>query len=162
IKSADAIVLTRVDQCNDIGNIYKIIRKINNTLPIFESVYKPISLLDIRSSKSISFESLKGSKILAVSGIANPRSFVKTLDFINPSKINAISFPDHHNYSQKDFENIERIAMNSKSDIIITTEKDAYKLINIKTVPILVLIIELKLLGSGETELLNLIHKKCL
>lgn len=160
IKNADAIVLTRVDQCNDIDNIYKIIRKIDNTLPIFESIYEPISLVEIGSSKSVSFERLKGSKILAVSGIANPKSFVKTLNFLNPSKINAVSFPDHHNYSQKDIENIEKMAIDSKSDVIITTEKDAYKLINISFIPVLALAIELKFLDLGEKELLNLIYNK--
>lgn len=162
IKNADAIVLTRVDQCNDIGNIYSIIRKIDNTLPIFESIYEPVSLIEIGTSKVVSFESLKGSKVLAVSGIANPKSFIKTLDSLSPSQIKTISYPDHHNYSKRDIEDIEKIAVDSKSDVIITTEKDAHKLTEIKAIPLLALAIELKLLGSDEKELLDLIYKKCL
>ncbi len=161
IKNADGIVLTRVDQCNDISNIYEIIRRIHNTLPIFESIYEPMSLIEMGTYRSISFDNVKGRKILAVSGIANPRSFIKTLNLLSPSQIKAFSFSDHHNYSQKEIENIERKAIELESDFIITTEKDAHKLIMIKTIPVLALVIELKLIKSGETDLLNLIYEKC-
>lgn len=157
IKNASAIVLTRVDQCDNLNNIYEILKKTVDELPIFESVYEPVSLIEMKKSQFVSFEEVKGSKILAVSGIANPKSFIKTLDFLSPSQIEVISFPDHHNYSQKDIENIEKMAIKSKSDVIITTEKDAPKLTRISAVPALILTIELKLLGSGENDLLNLI-----
>ena len=81
---------------------------------------------------------------------------IYTTDFID-----TIAFPDHHNYSQKDIENIEQSAIKTKADIIIITEKDAPKLAKIKAIPVLTLAIELRLLGSAETDLLRLISDRC-
>lgn len=161
LKNADAIILTKVDQCGNLDYIYKRLDKICPKVPIFESIHAPSSLIKMDTSENVSFDKYKGCNILAVSGIANPKSFAKTLDFLNPSKLEIMSFPDHHNYTQKDIENIEQSAIKSKADIIIITEKDAPKLTKIKSVPVLTLAIELKLLASAESDLLRLISEKC-
>jgi tetraacyldisaccharide 4'-kinase len=161
LKNADAIILTKVDQCENLDYIYKRLDKISPKVPIFESIHAPSSLIKTDTSENVSFDKYKGCNILAVSGIANPKSFAKTLDFLNPSRLEIMAFPDHHDYSQKDIENIEQSAIKTKADIIIITEKDAPKLIGIKAFPVLTLAIELKLLGSADTDLLRLITEKC-
>lgn len=161
LRKADAIILTKADQCDNLDYIYERLDKISPKVPIFESVHAPSSLMHMDTSESVSFDKYKGCNILTVSGIANPKSFAKTLDFLNPSRLEIMAFPDHHNYSQKDIENIEQSAIKSRADIIIITEKDAPKLSKIKAIPVLTLAIELKLLGSAETDLLRLMSEKC-
>lgn len=69
--------------------------------------------------------------VLAVSGIANPRPFVRHLKK-HPAKVKVKVFADHHNFSRKDLETIEQRFddMPGNNKIIVTTEKDAVRLAN--------------------------------
>lgn len=67
--------------------------------------------------------------ILIVSGIANPKPLVRMIKR-NPPKVKVKIFPDHHNFTRKDIQEIERRfrELNADNKIIITTEKDAVRL----------------------------------
>ena len=71
-------------------------------------------------------EKLKNYEITAFAGIGNPSNFFNLLKENNLNVKETFSFPDHHNYSQKDFEKI----IGNKSNQIMTTEKDYYRLNN--------------------------------
>ncbi len=66
-------------------------------------------------------EILKTEKVL-IAGIAKPEPFFNHLKNTNDV---CVSFPDHHNFSEKEIEEIKKIAQNK---IIITTEKDYVRL----------------------------------
>jgi len=89
------------------------INKINKNAKIFYSKYK---------IKNI--ENFKNKEIIAFAGIGNPSNF---FDLLKENKINlkkTYSFPDHHNYSQKDFDEI----IGDNHIKIVTTEKDYYRM----------------------------------
>lgn len=67
--------------------------------------------------------------ILIVTGIANPRPFVRHIRR-NKAKVRLIRFNDHVNFSHSDMEAIKRKfdTMNGKHRYVLTTEKDAVKL----------------------------------
>lgn len=69
--------------------------------------------------------------ILAVSGIANPRPFIRHLRH-HQAKVKVKQFPDHHNFTRKDLDALLRRFDELKGDrkLLITTEKDAVRLIN--------------------------------
>lgn len=69
--------------------------------------------------------------IYVVSGIDNPRPFVKYLKGFK-AKVKLELFPDHHNFTRKDVKKIlERYdSFNAHNKYIITTEKDAVRLAN--------------------------------
>lgn len=73
----------------------------------------------------ISLKELVNYEILLVTGIANPQSLVT---FLQKQKIRFkhISFPDHHNFTEKDLDKIysEFKQIKHKNRIILTTEKD--------------------------------------
>lgn len=69
--------------------------------------------------------------LLAVSGIGNPRPFVRYVKSFAPRvKVNV--FPDHHEYTRKDMELLKKRfeSMPKNRRYILTTEKDAVRLIN--------------------------------
>lgn len=68
----------------------------------------------------------KTSKIGSVAGIANPKLFKEYIvdNFGNPDML---QYPDHHSFSQKDFNNICKLI--DENDILITTEKDSMRLL---------------------------------
>ena len=67
------------------------------------------------------------SKILAVTGIADPSGFYRVIGEWEGDLIDALQFPDHHSYSSRDWQEISRLARDA--EIVLTTEKDILKLI---------------------------------
>ena len=94
----------------------------------------PIASLDI-----------KNKRVIALSGIADPKSFKDTLEELGASVIKEIALPDHHSYTHKDIQIIAGEAENV--DMVITTAKDAVKLksFSIEHLPIYALDIEVEI-----------------
>ena len=67
------------------------------------------------------------SKILTVTGIADPRGFYRMIDEWEGDIVDALQFADHHAYSSQDWQKISRRARNV--ELVLTTEKDILKLI---------------------------------
>jgi tetraacyldisaccharide 4'-kinase len=78
---------------------------------------------------SDSFYSSKTWTILAVTGVATPGPIPAYLKQFS-SRVDLLSFPDHHNYTESDVQQIRSRfeALRAEKRIIITTEKDAVRL----------------------------------
>jgi tetraacyldisaccharide 4'-kinase len=69
--------------------------------------------------------------ILLVTGIVSQNDLaLRLMKYANQLK--SIQYPDHHNFTQKDLQEIETqfLSMENKNKIIITTEKDASRLMS--------------------------------
>lgn len=107
---------------------YKIILKYAPKLPITKISYKVSHLTSLNTKKRININEAKGMKVIAVSGIGNPRSFI---DLLKRNEINVfsyITYPDHHKYNITDMEEIISMAKKINTENIVTTEKDAVKI----------------------------------
>jgi tetraacyldisaccharide 4'-kinase len=71
--------------------------------------------------------------ILLVTGIANPKPLREYLDSFSDT-IEEYHFADHHDFTQKDIQTIEKRfnELKGENKIIITTEKDATRLLDMK------------------------------
>ncbi len=95
--------------------------------------YKPLRPVFPDNTTSVPYlDYLKSQdSLLAVAGIGNPRPFVRYLkSFAAVVKVDV--FPDHHNFTRKDFEHLltRYKAMKGRQRIIVTTEKDAVRMAN--------------------------------
>ena len=110
--------------------------------------------------KSVSLD--KNTPALAVSGIADPQSFHKTLERAGINISETITFLDHHDYVQKDINIILEKAEKDNIDIIVTTEKDLVKLKNYSFdgFELLGLEIKFQVEHQSEQELFNIIERK--
>jgi len=83
-------------------------------------------------------EKLKTSKpeIILFTGIANPRPLKRYARSIS-TKIHNIAYPDHHNFTSHNIDQLEETfnALDSDSKIILTTEKDAMRLRQLDNIP---------------------------
>jgi tetraacyldisaccharide 4'-kinase len=70
---------------------------------------------------------LYGSRILAVSGVANPSGLYRIIQDWEGEIVETVEFPDHHLYTARDWQRINRIARNV--ELVVTTEKDLVKLV---------------------------------
>jgi tetraacyldisaccharide 4'-kinase len=94
----------------------------------FSATLQASALIGIESNrwKEHPLTLLYRSKILAVSGIANPAGLYRIIHDWEGEIIETAQFPDHHRYSARDWQQINRLARNV--DLIVTTEKDLVKL----------------------------------
>jgi len=95
------------------------IKKINPNMNINSGQYTPLNIHEFDKNKSY----------LVFSGIGNHKTFVEMLKNNKLKIVNDLEYPDHYQYSKKDF---DKITINAKkyNAHIITTEKDYLRLVN--------------------------------
>ncbi len=95
--------------------------------PVFPETDHPVfSLKDLKERKI---------SVLLLAGIANPQPLEKTIAQ-HAHSVEKMIFPDHHSFSQGDMARLEKkyAEMPGGSKIILTTEKDAERLVNRKDI----------------------------
>ncbi len=137
MKRADIIVVTKCPDSITPMDM-RLIRKHLNPYP-YQSLWftklcygnlKPL-FPSKRMSNSLPLSDMSDCGVLALTGIASPAPFVEYLQK-NVSEVASCLFGDHHNYTASDMKRIreayEEIA--AKRKYIVTTEKDAVRLMN--------------------------------
>jgi tetraacyldisaccharide 4'-kinase len=96
--------------------------------PCFTAALCPIALIGLRARgcKEFPLTLLYRSKILTVTGIADPQGLYRLIHDWDGEIVETLEFPDHHCYTARDWQQINR--MGRLVDLIITTEKDILKL----------------------------------
>lgn len=69
-----------------------------------------------------------GREVIALSGIAEPESFYKAIEYLKGNIIKKIKFDDHHSYTLQEINTIKSLI--KQNQLIITTEKDFTKIMN--------------------------------
>jgi len=138
IKRGSAILLTKT---NLIKPKPYLLRKVKETgLPILRSVVRS----SISSFSPDTPENLNGQTVFLVSAIGDSFGFKRTVEKMGCQIVGEKIFPDHFNYSQSAWKNVESLL--SSTDYIITTEKDWVKIesLNIKK-PVIVVGIDVEI-----------------
>lgn len=108
---------------------------------------------------------LHGKEIILVTGVAQPQHLHKYLEQY-VSLITAFKYPDHHKFTSHDIKEIaldfEKLNVNNRA--IITTEKDAARLVNMNLPDLIkdniyVIGVEIKFLFNGQKDFDGLIDK---
>lgn len=124
LNRSNIVVFTRTE----LGSTNPDIKKYLTNQPVFASKINPLGLKTILSNNLIESSALTPKKVIAVSGIANPDSFEKTLQTFSPQIARYFAYPDHYIYSSLEIEQVRQSAQEQKADWIVTTEKDAVKI----------------------------------
>lgn len=121
IKRADAVFVKGGIRDDYLAKRFKTIKA-----PCFVFNLVPTGLVNISGDKDIGLECLKGKKVLAFAGLANPDSFLAAIENLGGKLNCALRFPDHHWFTQKDMDEIKK--QGSDVELIVTTEKDAVRI----------------------------------
>jgi tetraacyldisaccharide 4'-kinase len=151
LQRAHAVLITGTDRVADVESIKKMIRR-NTAAHIFTSQQVPTDLVDVMTGEAKPLSALRGTTVLAFAGIARPASFVSLLRQLGAEVKAEFAYPDHYDYKKPDLAAIFQRAADEKISMIITTEKDAVRLKNLKPDGIWALRIELKVLENEEWE----------
>jgi tetraacyldisaccharide 4'-kinase len=101
----------------NLTNIKNQIRKINPTININQGKYVPLNINDF--NKELNY--------MIFSGIGNHNTFVRMLKNNDLKIVDDLEYPDHYQYSKKDFDDIANKAKKYNAKIL-TTEKDYLRL----------------------------------
>lgn len=100
--------------------------------------------------------SYRGKRVVLVSGIAKPEPLIAHIRQ-HAAEVHLLNYPDHHFFTERNFEEIRETLRNWQNDsVIVTTEKDAARLrlhqkaVSTLPVPIIVLPIEISFLLGGK------------
>lgn len=133
---ADMVIITKCPK--DLKPMeYRVITKAMDLYPyqqIFFTTleYGELTPLFKKEAPTVNLDKLKDHNVLLLTGIASPRQMKEDLTPV-VSKLSMLSFPDHHAFSQKDIEQISsEFAKLLSPKCIITTEKDAARIIGLK------------------------------
>jgi tetraacyldisaccharide 4'-kinase len=110
------------------------VSKIAPWVPQFAARFLPEGLTRLggQSRKGdIDFSDLPGMKIAAFAGIANPENFFGTLRALG-ADVAGKPFADHKSYDYRDLAQIMDFAVAENAEAIVTTAKDAVKLLDMK------------------------------
>lgn len=128
LRRADLVVFTKADKNPSvIDSLKKEIAAVKSDIGFMEAVHKPVRFYEARSRKDLGLASVQGKRVLLVSSIADPDGFKKTVESLGAEAAGHLIFPDHHNYREKDRNNIVTSAGQCKADLIVITDKDAVK-----------------------------------
>jgi tetraacyldisaccharide 4'-kinase len=128
LQRADAIVINR--KFSEQKEIPADRKRYFEGKKIFTGKYSAIGFVDIIKKEEYSLEEFEGQKSLVVSGIANPVSFLNVLLQTNVDTSHKIIFKDHKDYTLKEVQQIRKEFYATNSHSVVTTEKDAVKLMN--------------------------------
>lgn len=137
IYRADIVVVTKCpEQLNPLE--YRIFKNNLKLFPYQELFFsrfeyaQPVPLYPEVAEQDFNLKWLKPQDtVMVLSGIANPRPLIRYLKGF-AAKVKVKRFPDHHNFSRKDLEAVKARfdEIESAKRYIITTEKDAVRLMN--------------------------------
>lgn len=126
LKRADVFLVTRA-KSDEQRELTHTIRSIKKDAEIFYGYFQAKHLINPFGEKK-GLDCLRGKRVLAFSGIANPEHFTTSLKELGAIVAKELIFPDHHWYSSIDYKRIEE---NSREvNFALTTEKDMVKIPN--------------------------------
>lgn len=178
INRADIVVVTKCP--SDLRPMdMRLVKQHLNLYPyqkLFFSTFeycRPVALFPEMASKCPDLNLLTSDDVIvSLTGIENPRPFVKYLKSFK-AKVKIKRYPDHHFFSQSDIESVlqKKDSTPGKCKIILTTEKDAMRLLSIADlpkelkesiyyIPVKVVIVDEGRNGSLESTILQLIKNK--
>lgn len=161
LRRASYILITKCDGSPNKDLINRI-RKYNPVAEIIECAHGPIHLENLftREREPLSF--LEGKWVGAISAIAVPENFERSLAALGAKVEIKRHFSDHHRFNPRDVDDFIQRCVERDMEIIVTTEKDAVRFprpteIN---VPIYFLRIEVQIL-SGQDAWNGMVDRLC-
>jgi len=128
LRRATHIVITRSNLVSrdELVKIRQRIRDVEEGVKLSEAVHQPVGVF-FAGGKREDVETLRGRKVYAFCGIANPQAFLITLSNLGATVVGMRSFGDHHIYSQEELGEVWSEARERSAELVVTTQKDRVK-----------------------------------
>ena len=172
ISRADVCLMTKVDQAAEGSCEYirETVHKYNAKAQIVESIHQPRCFIPISewymdlAGPGVNVGNIRGKRVMAVSAIGNPASFERTLKDLGAIILESLRYPDHHEYTMIEIQDVLQQAEAQGAESIVITEKDAVKIPREVAkeswnIPIYVICVEVKF-KSGALEFQEMLKQR--
>lgn len=149
VRASDAILVSKSEP--DSATIY-----FTRGIPRFQVRHRPVHIYNVKNNLIAHYNFLKNKRVLAFSGLGDNQSFFQLLKQIGSDVVHETSYPDHHRYTRKD---LRRMASVTGVECIVTTEKDAVKLLGLE-IPDNLFYLSIEARIEDEDTLMELLLKK--
>jgi tetraacyldisaccharide 4'-kinase len=130
LRRAGVIVLTRCDQVewSEVERIKARLAKRVPAVPVVESSHRPAAWINSKQEQQ-PLEEIGRRPLAAFCGIGNPEAFRRTLLNLGATIADFRTYPDHHDYTRDDVEELRTWARRQATEcVVVTTQKDLVKL----------------------------------
>jgi tetraacyldisaccharide 4'-kinase len=150
LARASTIFITKSD--GNTADLRRRITLLNSTAGIIECIHHPLYFEDVFTGVRHGLDLLKDRKVAALSGIAEPESFEKSLVMLGAAVVYSKRFADHHRFTQQEILNTINRSKKRQAEIIVTTQKDAVRFpkIDRRDLTILFMRVEIKILSGAD------------
>ena len=150
LARASTIFITKSD--GRTSDLRRRIAQVNPSAGIIECIHHPLYLEDVFTGQRLSLDFLRGRNVAALSGIAQPESFVESLVNLGASVVYSRKFADHHRFTQQEVINVINRSNKKQAQAIITTQKDAVRFpkVDRRDLPIYFMRVEIKILSGAD------------
>lgn len=130
LRRADLIILTRSGEIDHATKsvLLGTLRRVSDGKPIIEASHQATSLLDLRG-RPAGIDDLASVQAVVFAGIGNFESFRRGVEKMGVRVVAAYQYPDHHAYTDEELQGLQDVAGTLEANAVITTEKDAVKLV---------------------------------
>jgi tetraacyldisaccharide 4'-kinase len=151
LRRASYILITKCDGSPNTELIARI-RNYNPVADIIECAHSPVHLENLYTREREPLAFLEGKWVGAISAIAVPESFERSLTALGAKVEIKRHFSDHHRFNRRDVDDFIQRCVERDMEIIVTTEKDAVRFPRPteNNVPIYFLRIEVQILNGQE------------
>jgi len=162
LRRAHVVALTRCDQVSQaaLSRIQTRVHSLAGDAAHLKCSHRVTSIEDL--SNNVVKEPLAGKRAVLFAGIGRPRTFATTVRSLGVDVVGERWWADHHHYRRRDVESLLKPGRFPPHDLLITTEKDAVKLVALGgfgNAPILVIKIAIDFAGNGGTMLQTVLDK---
>lgn len=129
---ADWVVVTKVPEHTDQDKLNRIRALISKQAPdaqITSCRIRPAAVQAYGSDVQMPADTLDGAKVFAFCGIARPDTFFAALRSLGAEIVGQRVFGDHHWFTPKEVDELADAMEESGAEMLLTTEKDAVRLI---------------------------------
>lgn len=126
------LIITRASEGNGGQRVVRLMEEaLGHRIVPVEVDFVPERLVNILQGAEMEGAAAKGKTAVAVSAIGNPASFELVLRELGLEVVHHLKFRDHHAYRAAEVEAAQKRAEACRADLIVTTEKDACKLVDL-------------------------------
>lgn len=151
---ADFIVLTRVNLI-EVDQSELILSRIAKLAPGIPVATTRTTFTHLLQSDGTQFDlvTIDGKPVFVFCGIGNPENFSISLAKINLQVCGQTSFPDHHQYSREELENVADQAIKAGAAALVCTHKDLVKIGSnrIGSLPVYAILIDVEFVSGEES-----------
>lgn len=135
LRRADIVLITNAARLTEeeLHGLFARLRRLAPGKPLFTADPVPGQIRFLADQVYVPASWVAGRRVVALSGIADPSLFESMIGELGGVVAASFRFPDHHVYTPKEIESVMQRACEVNAEVVLTTEKDAVKLLPLRS-----------------------------